>query len=168
MGSERPKMPSERPRVMVVGVGNEYRRDDGVGLVVARKISERLADKTVRVIESDGGAGLIEAWKDADAVIVIDAVSSGGEAGRVYCFDARQGELPAHFFQPCSTHGFNVADTIELARLLGKLPPRLLVYGIEGKDFKEGRGLSPEVGQASRELAQRLIEDVQSLVGQQI
>ena len=63
---------------LVIGLGNDYRHDDAVGRVVARRLKAIEGDD-VRVVEESGeGAALIEAWKGADFVILIDAVHSGG------------------------------------------------------------------------------------------
>ncbi|MGA8805322.1 MAG: hypothetical protein WB866_11580, partial [Solirubrobacterales bacterium] len=44
-----------------------------------------------------------------------------------------------------STHALGVADAVELARELDRLPARLAVYGIEGENFEAGEGLTPAV-----------------------
>lgn len=147
--------------ILVIGVGNEYRRDDGVGHSVARALM-REEPEGVRVIEESGeGAALMEAWRGADTVILIDAVHSGGEPGTVHCFDAQVQEIPANFFR-YSTHAFSVAEAIELARTLGELPSQLIVYGIEGKDFQAGTGLSSEAAQAGREVLRQVCDQIEA------
>ena len=47
-----------------------------------------------------------------------------------------------------STHGFGLAEALELARALGQLPRRCIVYAIEGASFETGAPLSPEVAAA--------------------
>src|SRR5215472_16154878 len=133
--------------ILVIGVGNEYRSDDGVGLVVARKLrAKNLSD--MLIIESSGdGAALMEAWKAAHSVILIDAAASGRAPGTIHRFDAVTQPLPTNFSFH-STHAFGVAEAIGLARALQQLPPRLMVYAIEGKNFTAGVGLSPKVARA--------------------
>jgi hydrogenase maturation protease len=141
--------------VLIVGLGNEYRSDDAVGRVVARKLRAESLDG-VRILEETGeGTALIEAWRGADFVILIDAVHSGGEPGSIYRIDVNAQELPREFFN-YSTHAFSVADAVEIARALGQLPGRLVIYGIEGKNFASGIGLSPVIERAAEETAQRL------------
>lgn len=89
----------------------------------------------------------MEAWRGADTVILIDAVLSGAPPGTIHHLDAHAQSIPTNFFS-YSTHAFSVAEAIELARILNCLPPRLLLIGIEGKDFAYGMGLSPEVDEA--------------------
>ena len=144
--------------ILVIGVGNEYRSDDGVGLVVARELrAKNLPD--MLIIESNGdGAALMEAWKAAQAVIVIDAAVSGRAPGTIHRFDAVTQPMPTGFSFH-STHAFGVAEAIGLAQALQQLPPRLIVYAIEGKNFAAGVGLSPKVAKA----VQKVIEQISLL-----
>jgi hydrogenase maturation protease len=147
------------PPVKVIGVGNPFRGDDGAGVAVACRL-KTLARPGVAVEEASGeGASLMEAWQDAGAVILVDAVRSGAAPGTVFRFDARQEVLPSSFFH-YSTHAFSVAEAVELARALGQLPARLLLYGIEGKTFAAGAGLSPEVEGAVEDVARRVQAEV--------
>jgi len=132
--------------MMVVGVGNRFRGDDGAGLEAAARLRSRAPE--LRVLERDGDlAGVLDAWADEDAVIVIDATRSGAPAGTVQRFDVGDAPLPAAFSRG-STHLFGIVEAIELGRALGRLPQRLVVYGIEGLTFTLGQGLSPEVSAA--------------------
>ncbi len=152
-------MPPGKSGTLIIGLGNQYRRDDAVGLVVARYLKEQ-APERVRVLEgSSEGAALMESWKDADAVILIDAVHSGAEPGTLHRLDAHTQPIPTEFSH-CSTHAFSTAEAIELARALGQLPPRLVVYGVEGKTFEAGLGLSPEVEEAAQKVVERVLGDL--------
>jgi hydrogenase maturation protease len=113
-------------QILVIGLGNDYRGDDAVGRVVARRLKTIEGDN-VRVVEESGeGAALIEAWKGADFVVLIDAVHSGGAPGTIHRFDADAQPIPSRFFH-YSTHAFSVAEAVELARALGQLPAKLIV-----------------------------------------
>ncbi len=144
---------------LIIGLGNEYRGDDAVGLVVARRLKQS-APESVRVLEESGeGAGLMESWQDADAVVLIDAAHSGAAPGTVHRLDAHVQPIAKKFFR-FSTHAFGVAEAVELARTLGRLPPRLIVYGVEGKSFEAGVGLSPEVEAAAQEVVERVLGEL--------
>lgn len=146
-------------KTLLIGIGNEYRRDDAVGLIVARRVQKK-ALTTITVREASGdGAALIEAWKETQTVILVDAVGSGAEVGTIHRIEAHQQSLPTKFFH-YSTHAFSVAEAIELARALNQLPPRLIVYGIEGKNFAAGVGLSPEVNEAAQKVVDGVWRDV--------
>lgn len=157
MGQEgSPQRPSH---TLLIGVGSAYRGDDAVGLVVARRLQAEPHDPlSVREMSRDG-ATLLELWKDAEAVIIIDAVQSGAEPGTVYRFDAGAQPIPAALFRS-STHAFGVAEAIELARALQQLPSRLVVYGIEGKNFAASVDLSAEVEHAAGEVVRRVRQEM--------
>ncbi len=100
--------------------------------------------------------GLIEEWTGADEVIVVDAVSSGAPPGTIHRLDPLAEPIPAALSQG-STHAFGLAETIELARALDRLPRRLTVYGIEGERFAAGRGAQPAGARPpSRQVAHEL------------
>jgi hydrogenase maturation protease len=147
--------------LLIIGIGNEYRSDDAVGLLVARRLKKLVSDDVTVIEQSGEGAALMEAWKEADAVILIDAVQSGAEAGTIHRLDAQAQQIPQRFFR-YSTHAFSVAEAIELARALNQLPPRLLLYGIEGENFAAGTELSTEIMNAAEEVARRILTEPQT------
>jgi hydrogenase maturation protease len=126
---------------IVIGLGNEFRGDDGVGLIAARQIRER----GFHAVEHEGDlAALMDRWKGADCVILMDAVSSGTAPGTLHRFDASVSALPRELFKS-STHTLDVADAVELSRALGTLPARVFVFGVEAQDFSPGKALSAGV-----------------------
>jgi hydrogenase maturation protease len=120
---------------LTIGIGNEYRGDDAAGLIVARRLKELLADSAIVMEHSGDGAALMEAWRGAETVIIIDAVMSGAAPGTIHRFDASAQPLAKSSFR-CSTQAFSVAGAIELARALCELPRSLIVYGIEEKKLR--------------------------------
>ena len=146
---------------LIIGVGNVFRGDDGVGVAVARRLRAQTPAE-VTIIEASGeGAALMELWKGAARVVVIDATHSGSPAGTIHRFDARAEPLPSRFFH-YSTHAFSVAEAVELGRALDVLPPRLVVYGIEGRSYAAGEGLSAEVEKAASDVIPRVLLDLDS------
>jgi hydrogenase maturation protease len=131
-------------RILVIGVGNEYRSDDAVGLVAAQRLRQ-LSLGNVTVIEASGeGTDLMESWKGADIVIIVDAASSGAKPGTIHRIDARAQRIPTGLLR-YSTHAFGVGEAVELARAMNRLPSCMVVYGIEGERFDEGTVLSRAV-----------------------
>ena len=148
--------------VLVVGIGNRFRGDDAAGPATADAIRSR-APHGARVIEHSGeGASLMETWQSDDTVFLIDAAESDGEIGFVHEFDAHGRPVPADFFR-YSTHAFSVAEAIELARVLGRLPARLYVFAIEGRDFRAGHAMSSEVAQAVETVTDRVLARIRDL-----
>lgn len=152
---------SNNQKILVIGVGNEFRNDDAIGIHVARKL-RKLNISAIQILEDTGdGAHLIEHWKDQDVVVVIDAASSGSEPGVIYRFDAVRQKMPAQFFH-YSSHNFSVAEAVELSRSLNQLPKRLVVYGIEGKDFDQGNNVTTPVKKAAEYVIDIIVEDLKS------
>ena len=146
-------------KTVIIGVGNEYRSDDGLGVIIADKLSNINLNGT-RILKQNGEPTLLmDSWKDADKAIVIDAISSGASPGTVKRFDAVEKPLPSQLFH-YSTHSFSLADVIELARGLNRLPPSLIIYGIEGKNFTNGFKLSTEVEKAVGKIVELIIKEV--------
>jgi len=145
-----------------IGVGNPFRSDDGVGRIVARRLREEVPSGVKIQEESGDGTELLEAWKGADCVILVDAVQSGAPPGTIHRIDARTETLPT-WFSHSSTHAFGVAEAIELARAMGDLPARLIVYGIEGLDFSAGTELSPDVAEVVPAAANLILHEIMHL-----
>jgi hydrogenase maturation protease len=154
--------PAQKNAARVIGIGNLHRGDDGVGLLVARQLKTQPPANTV-ILEANGeGASLIEAWQGASVVILVDAFQSGGEAGTIHRLDAGQRPIPSRFFH-YSTHAFSVAEAIELARALKQLPPRLIVFGVEGNTFQAGGGLSRAVKTAASRVILQIRKELDAL-----
>lgn len=139
----------------VLGVGNPERGDDAAGRAVARALRGALPAH-VALAEADGEAtGILAIIDGASTAIIIDTCASGAAAGSIHRFDVSRNPLPADAFAG-STHGFGLHQAIELARVLGQLPPRCVIYAIEGADFETGALLSPPVLAAVAEVASRV------------
>jgi len=126
---------AEKPRSMlIIGLGNLDRGDDAAGILVA----QRLAERGVGAVQHTGGTlNLLHLWDTAEEVILVDAVISGAAVGTVQSWDTCAQTLQNDAFQS-STHEFGLADTIELARAVNRLPKALTIYGIEAAKFVPG------------------------------
>lgn len=116
-----------------------------------------MSEAEIGVREVEGVTlALLDAWEGADTAVLVDAVASGATPGRVHRVEASLRALPAHLRASSSTHAVGVAETIELARALGRLPAQVVLYGVEGASFDPGMGLS----QAVAAVLPRLVETV--------
>ena len=134
---------------LVIGLGNPYRGDDAAGIAVTARL------RNCEVVQSlTGSFELMEEWAPYDDVVIVDAMVSGAEVGSVIHFDATTQPLPSGTFT--STHAIGIAETVEMARHLGRLPENLSVYGIEVGAMEEGASLSPPVAAAVIQVAEEL------------
>lgn len=158
--------PAAQP-IAVIGVGNEFRGDDGVGWSVVTCLCDRLRRDPppgVALHTCDGEpARLLSLWQGAEISIVIDAARTGAteRVGRVQRF-VLDGTLPQPEPGATSSHGLGLAAAVELARVLGRLPRILIVYAVEGGEFGLGRGLSPAVSAAVGPTTRRVEREVRS------
>lgn len=150
-----------RRTMLVVGLGNEHRGDDAVGLMVARLLRPRLTDAAT-VLELDAeGTELLEAWEGREFVVVVDAVASGRPAGTVVRFEAGSAPLPSMLGRT-STHGISLAEAVGFAEALHTRPRHLVIYGVEAASFEPGAGISAPVGAAIEAVALRIEREVRS------
>ena len=147
---------------LLIGVGNEFRSDDAIGIHIARRIREKKLPRII-IAECDPEFdALIDAWAGMNTVVVVNAVSSGAPPGTIHRIDARRQSMTPDFF-PLLNHGLDVAQAVELARYLGKLPGAIVIYGIEGDQFTAGSSLSPELQDTLSEAVQLVTDELFSL-----
>ncbi len=136
-------MGSDQHRGLIIGVGTEY-GDDAFGLLVARQLAKRTFAHIDVITHSGEGASLMEAWQGYDSVVIVDATQSGAALGTIFRFETSAARIPTKTFR-YSTHAFGVAEAIETARALGRLPRRVVVIGVEGRSFKPGESVDPNL-----------------------
>jgi hydrogenase maturation protease len=147
--------------LLVIGVGNVWRGDDAVGLAVLEHLRAALPEVPMSAASGEGAA-LMESWAAVRHVIIIDATASGAAPGTIHRLDAQAQPIPAELFH-YSTHDFGVAEAIEMARVLGRLPESLIIYGIEGSTFDFGAELAPAVARAVPDVVQRIHQEIVQL-----
>jgi hydrogenase maturation protease len=150
--------------VLVIGVGNLLRADDGASAEVVRRLRERRTQPGIEVSEQlCEPSDLLEAWQGRDAVVLVDTMRSGEPPGTIRRFDVSGEPLPASLRGSVSTHGFGLHEAIELGRALHRLPRRVIVFAVEGCDFEAGATPSPEVEAAVGPLARAILREAGEL-----
>ena len=155
---------SDQDRIIIIGAGNEFRSDDAVGPVIAKKIYQLYPERVKYVKDISDSTNLIEHWKNRKHVFFVDAVCSRSEPGTVYRFDALNEEIPENIGSNLSTHTFNLGEAIELARSLENLPENLIVYGIECRNFDFGQCFSEEIKPAISKVIIKLKNEIDEIV----
>jgi hydrogenase maturation protease len=149
-------------RVLVAGLGNPDRGDDGIGAVVARRLRGRLPTGVSIVVRRGDMLSLIEDWANFDALVCVDAAAPMGAPGRIHRIDLAAGELPQNI-SPTSSHGLGLAEAIALARALKCAPQDIIVYAIEGCCFNGGAPVTPQVTAVAGEVADHIVAEVTRL-----
>ncbi|MCI4368274.1 MAG: hydrogenase maturation protease [Thermoplasmata archaeon] len=149
---------------LVIGLGNERRGDDAVGLLVATAVRERLG-QGARVFECSGDlTKLLDMWADEPTVFVVDAVVSGSAPGTVHVVDLLAlGEGSAT--PVTSTHGVSLSGAVALGRALGRLPGELFLYGVEASQLSIGSGVGRHTPVAIAEVTERLVTALRAAEG---
>lgn len=148
------------PAPVVIGVGNPFRRDDGVGPAVLDALRGRddLPPGT-RLVESDGEpTRTILAWADASTAVLVDAVRTGAPPGTVHLVDP---ESVPEGGRAGGSHALGPGEAVRLGRATGRVPDRLVLIGVEVVDTDMGTGLSAAVADAVDEV----VDLVTRLVG---
>jgi hydrogenase maturation protease len=170
------RQPDRTTNIALVGVGNTFRKDDGIGIAIARRLRDRLKSPagavtnhqalSIQVGESSGeGADLMGRFEHADRVYLFDAVmtsKAGTQPGTVHRLEASEQHFPSDFFK-YSSHAFSLAEAVELARILDRLPPSLIVFGVEAADYGYGEELTPAVDTAGDEVVERVLIELKGL-----
>jgi len=138
-------------RILVAGVGNVFRGDDGFGPAVARRLSGRELPAGVRVFDfGTRGHDLAYAMLDGyDAVVLVDATRRGNSPGTLYTLEPTPDDLAGG---PVETHGVTLPAVFALVQVMGGTVPPLRLVGCEpaelGPDDEGAFGLSPPVAAA--------------------
>ena len=135
--------------VLVLGVGNTLLGDDGVGVHLVNQLSPWARDWRGDVELLDGGTqGLVLLGSIAGrgAVVLLDAVALGSAPGTVHL---RQDlEVLDLSYRSTTAHEGNAGELLSAALLLGDLPARIYLVGIEPACMGSGTGLSEPVKRA--------------------
>lgn len=148
-------------RIVVIGIGNEFRGDDIAGLLVVKKLKESssLFGSNITFYEHNGeGTALLELWQSADIVFLVDAVYSQNQVGKLYKLDLKLENLPQEWV--FSTHAINIREAIELGKILNQLPQKIIFYGIAANNFTLGASLSNSIYQTIEITVEQLLQEL--------
>lgn len=150
--------------ILVVGIGNPWASDDGVGGEAVRCLRDRLAmtpaagrpaARLLALRQPD--ASLLDALGDCERLIVVDAVRSGAPPGTRHRVAWTPGCVEERGVARASSHGLGVRDLLELAAAMGRLPAHVELWGVEIASTQPGQGLTPEVARALPALVESLL-----------
>lgn len=157
-------MDEERPDILVIGIGNILKRDDGLGIQAVRYLQGKVPDGVETLEGSTYAADLLPSLEGRRAVIIIDGVEAGEEPGAVFRFAPEEVRraLPT---PSLSIHDFGLYDLLEAARMLGQLPERVVIVAVQVKDLGTGMELSREVRDALPGVHGLVLEEIEKVRG---
>ena len=124
-------------KVLILGVGNLLRSDDGVGLHVIEALRKEETGDNIDLIEAVSGLDILDAIKGYDRIILVDAIKTGGEPGIIYQLsleDFKDKQTVNSF----STHlNMDIPTMLELGNRLfpEKMPEDIQIIAIEAEDI---------------------------------
>jgi hydrogenase maturation protease len=142
--------------VTVLGVGNLLCTDEGVGVHAVRALAERHRDDAPDVEFLDGGTlglNLLPFIEDSSSLLILDAVDRGAPPGTV--IELAGDAIPQYAGIKLSEHQVTLQEVLGLARIRGRLPPRMLLVGMQPADLGTGDTLSPVATAALPEIVAR-------------
>jgi len=148
-------------KIKVLGCGNTLVGDDGVGIRVIERLQQMRLPKNVEIIDAGVGGLAILSWiEDIDKVVIVDAVQTGNEPpGTVYEFT--DNELPPSNMFMLSLHDLNLVDTLNVGRIVQKMPDEIVIIGVEVNRVAEfTKELTPEVEAAIPEVIDLVLKEI--------
>ena len=147
--------------VIILGVGNLILKDEGVGVHVVKEMENRELPPGVEVI--DGGTAtmdLLSIIHESEKIIVIDALTSGGQPGTIYrCLPE---ELMDAHERPLSLHQVDLLDVLLMARQLGG-HVSVVIIGVEPKEISCGMELTTEVKAAVPKVIKAIFKELKGM-----
>ncbi|MDR3288593.1 MAG: HyaD/HybD family hydrogenase maturation endopeptidase [Peptococcaceae bacterium] len=132
------------PKIMIMGIGNVLLSDEGCGVQFLKELEEAQLPEDVELLEGGtAGLELVHLIKEADFLILIDAVNAQSDPGALFRFQPEELSVFPPEFQ-VSFHQVGIIEVLSVAKLLGNAP-QTLIYGIQPKSLEWGMELSAEV-----------------------
>lgn len=148
---------------LVLGIGNLLLSDEGVGCRCVEELERRYVLPPAVSCVDGGTAGfeLLPLVEDAQALIIIDALKDGRTPGTLVLVEDEA--VPSLMLTRTSPHQIGICEVLATAQLTGKVPKRLLFFGIEPKSLEVAMGLSPEVSQALDKALDAVVSSLRDL-----
>jgi hydrogenase maturation protease len=148
-------------RVLIIGIGNLILQDEGIGVHAVRELARQSLPPQVEVIE--GGTALMEllpAIRDAERIIVIDALRGGAKPGTIYRLSPDDLMIDAE--RTLSLHQVGLLEVLGMARQLGG-NPHVVIIGVEPKEISWGMELTPEVAARIPQVIEAVLAELKAL-----
>jgi len=150
-------------KAKIIGLGNELRGDDGVGIRAVEEL-RKIGLKAVNLLSIRDPLSILDHLDEDEDLIILDAAKPSGKPGRIIGLKVED-DLDVEL-KTISTHSIGLAEVIKLMKILNKRPKSLKILLVEGKDFKHGADLSPEVEESLKKLIGMILEELRGEVAE--
>ena len=152
------------PRILICGIGNSLKKDDGIGPYVTEELEKRVLPPNVSLMDF-GTSGFKAALEigNYDKVIFVDAIQRGKQSGQVYRITLSKEDLlqsPSLTSFTVSLHESDLERILATAALIDNYPKEVVVIGCEPKDLSFGLSLSKEVKKAVSKIIDLILDEI--------
>ncbi|MES9943614.1 MAG: HyaD/HybD family hydrogenase maturation endopeptidase [Candidatus Thiodiazotropha sp.] len=150
-------------KTLVIGMGNVLMQDEGIGVRAVEELVNRYHIPTGVEVVDGGTTGmeLFEPMRQADNLIIADAVNTGAPYGSLVRIAKH--EIPAFFQTKLSNHQLGVSDLLALLTLKGETPEQVTIVGMVPHSLENRLGLTPEAEEGLQAMVQMLVDELASL-----
>lgn len=144
-------------RILIAGIGNVLKSDDGFGPRVIKELLKKNLPKEVDAV--DYGTSSIKALldlKDYDAVIFVDAIDKGGKAGEIFIIRPSLEKIEKTM--KISLHEVDLEKMLAMAKTLHTLPKKVIIVGCQPKSISNGVKISKEVEEAVKKTIEIILK----------
>jgi len=147
-------------KTVVLGVGNELFKDEGVGVHIARILQTKHSLSSINVEVIDGGTSpdICHLVDGADKLVIVDAVKGGCEPGTIYRFTPDQ--IVAERGIVTSVHQMGILENLSLMEFIGSKPKETVIIGVEPGELEPGLELSPDLQERMPKIIQTVLGEI--------
>jgi hydrogenase maturation protease len=150
--------PEKTARIVVIGVGNLLRKDEGIGIHVIKALQEMEVSPDIQLIDGGTSPDLIAYTRAGDRTIIVDAAKAGGEPGAIYRFKPE--DLVSEKRTLASAHEMGIIENLKLMGLSGNEPSEVVIIGIEPEDTGWGTELSPVLEKRLKTIVKVVLREI--------
>jgi hydrogenase maturation protease len=158
----------QKPKILVLGLGNTLVSDDGVGIYIVQNLKNHVQDSRLDFQESSaGGLRLLDILPNYDIAVIIDSIKTGkNPPGHFYQFTLDDFKSPEH--HPSIGHTISLPTVLKLGEQLGyDMPHKVIIYAIEINDNETlHEGCTPRVAATLEQHTRHILHDLQQLLQQ--
>jgi hydrogenase maturation protease len=145
MPGEKSKL--NKPKVAVLGLGNDLLRDDGIGIYVVRELAGTVDQGKVDIIDGGSSIDIFFLIEDQiEKLIIIDAMDAGEKPGEVKVINID--DLHRVGSSPVSLHDMDIPANLKILSISNPALKSVVVIGVQAADIGPGLELTPEVAAA--------------------